>query len=382
MPGSAAREGRTAGLRRLAGPDDGRMYGTSDAGYQAKLGRLTDEEVKANEAATAAHREFTAKLFMGGVEARSGTSEQVACTAELVWVITKHPRLTDGDTELPMVIAVHGWSAGMMGRAGKVVNDQLSYGVAFLGDCAQVNNLNGTKSRTSASIAHHLLQYEFPERLQQGKYDHKKKARAALKEELQGERYLCFVDATELQLSRYDWEEAEKVSVECDAIVVVSVGSKADAPRGIPCLDAPADSTARPRAHLRAYMQSAAVAVVKSRPKPPPLTAVQQEIYKALKEMLQDDEAWENCRKRKFDRLVTLTSEFGKYEHQLAPENTQKLKEARTIIEEGGAYVSDTESEDEKEPELPAGAPLYQENGHHWRCCEMRCVCPNSTGIG
>ena len=68
----------------------------------------------------------------------------------------------------------------------------------------------------------------------------------------------------------------------------------------------------------------------------------------------------------------------------MAPENTQKLKEARTIIEQGGAYVSDTESEDEKEPELcrPAGAPLYQENGHHWRCCEMRCVCPNSTGIG
>ena len=64
------------------------------------------------------------------------------------------------------------------------------------------------------------------------------------------------VDATELQLSRYDWEEAKKVSVECDAIVVVSVGSKVDAPRGIPCLDAPADSTARPRAHLRA-MQTA-----------------------------------------------------------------------------------------------------------------------------
>ena len=80
------------------------MYGTSDAGYQAKLGRLTDEEVKANEAATAAHHEFAVKLFMGGVEARSGTSEQVACTAELLWLITKHPRLTDGDTELPVVI--------------------------------------------------------------------------------------------------------------------------------------------------------------------------------------------------------------------------------------------------------------------------------------
>ena len=110
---------------------------------------------------------------MDGVKARGGTSEQVARTTELLWFITKHPRLTDGDTELPMVIAVHGWSAGMMGRAGKAVNDQLGYDVAFLGDCAQVNNLNGAKSRTSASIAHHLLQYEFPERLQQGNYNDK-----------------------------------------------------------------------------------------------------------------------------------------------------------------------------------------------------------------
>ena len=69
-------EGRTAGLRRLAGSDDGRMYGTSDAGYQAKLGRLTGEEIEANEAATAAHRECTVKLFMDGTEARGGTSEQ------------------------------------------------------------------------------------------------------------------------------------------------------------------------------------------------------------------------------------------------------------------------------------------------------------------
>ena len=44
-------------------------------------------------------------------------------------------------------IAVHRWSAGMMGRAGKAANDQLSYGVAFLGDCAQVNNLSRKHAR-------------------------------------------------------------------------------------------------------------------------------------------------------------------------------------------------------------------------------------------
>ena len=48
MSGSAAREGRTAGLRRLAGPDDGRMYGMSDTGYQRTLRRLTDAENEAN----------------------------------------------------------------------------------------------------------------------------------------------------------------------------------------------------------------------------------------------------------------------------------------------------------------------------------------------
>ena len=103
-----------------------------------------------------------------------------------LWAIEKHPRLTRGDTKLPMVIAVHGWSASMMGRAGKAVNDQLSYGVVFLGDCAQVSNLSGTKSRTSVCLAQHLLRYEFPKRLERGEYKEKTDARAALKEEPQG----------------------------------------------------------------------------------------------------------------------------------------------------------------------------------------------------
>ena len=98
-----------------------------------------------------------------------GCTGAVAVLAELLWVIKKHPRLTRGDTELPMAIAVHGWYAGMMGRAGKAVVGQLKYGVVFLGDCAHVNNLSGAKSRKSVCIAHHWMQYEYPERLQQGK---------------------------------------------------------------------------------------------------------------------------------------------------------------------------------------------------------------------
>ena len=59
----------------------------------------------------------------------------------------------------------------------------------------------------------------------------------------------------------------------------------------------------------------------------------------------------------------------------------QRLKKARTAIEEGGAYVSDSDGEEEDQCP-PARAPLYREDGHYWRCCEMRCVCPSSTGIG
>jgi hypothetical protein len=40
---------RTAGLRRLAGKDDGRMYGMSDAGYQGTLRQLTVAQEAANK---------------------------------------------------------------------------------------------------------------------------------------------------------------------------------------------------------------------------------------------------------------------------------------------------------------------------------------------
>ena len=96
MSGSAARDGRSAGLRRLAGPDDGRMYGTSDPGYQKTLRRLTDEEIKANTAATAAHYAAAVKLFMNGVKARVGTGEQVECTAELLWLVKQHEESAHG----------------------------------------------------------------------------------------------------------------------------------------------------------------------------------------------------------------------------------------------------------------------------------------------
>ena len=184
------------------------------------------------------------------------------------------------------------------------------------------------------------------------------------------------MDATELKLTRYDWEEAQKVSAECATVVVVSVGCKADVPDGVPCLAPPAGSTARPRAHLRARQVAAKSA----------LTELQRQLCEDIKKILAnpEDDCLDNIRKRKLDDFSALVSELGKHEHKLNPEQRQRLKKARTVIEEGGPYVSDTESEDEEQAELcrPAGAPLYREDGHYWRCCDMRCVCPNSTGIG
>ena len=58
MSGAGPRDGRTAGLRRQAGRDDGRMYGSSDAGYQVRLKKLTAQQQEWNATATAAHEEL------------------------------------------------------------------------------------------------------------------------------------------------------------------------------------------------------------------------------------------------------------------------------------------------------------------------------------
>ena len=69
MSGAGPRDGRTAGLRRQAGRDDGRMYGSSDAGYQARLKELTAKQQERNAARTAAHEAAQTELFKTGVAA-------------------------------------------------------------------------------------------------------------------------------------------------------------------------------------------------------------------------------------------------------------------------------------------------------------------------
>jgi hypothetical protein len=276
------------------------MYGSSDLGYQGTLKRLTANQRESNTARTAAHKAAQTETFMTGLEAKTNTVSQAACINELVWLIKRHPRLTENDKQIPFVIAVDRWTPGMMGRAAAAVkrHDDLGYDSMFLGDCAAVVDLVGTKDRTSACIAQHWLHDDFPER--KGKFEDKNKARAALADEIEKAGYgrqLCFVDASVTDFTRFDWEEAEKVSVECDAVVIVCVASKAaatlpaveqrkrsasselalqpskrqraeaelkkkrDSERKFPCLDQPEDSLARPRAHLRAQQAKAAAAL-------------------------------------------------------------------------------------------------------------------------
>jgi hypothetical protein len=53
------------------------------------------------------------KAFMEGHEAKNNTADQVACIDELLWLIQKHPRLTENEKELPFVIAVDRWSLAL-----------------------------------------------------------------------------------------------------------------------------------------------------------------------------------------------------------------------------------------------------------------------------
>ena len=80
----------------------------------------------------------------------------------------------------------------------------------------------------------------------------------------------------------------------------------------------------------------------------PALTEVQQQIYEDIKRIIRPKDFWEKLRKRKLDELSARVRELEVYEHQLSPEQMQRLKKARTVIEEGGPYVSDTESESDR----------------------------------
>ena len=383
---------RTGGLRRQAGPDDGRMYGMSDPGYQGRLRGLTERQEASNKQVDMERYKSREALFTKGIEATENTAEQAACISELVWLI-KQGRTT---------IAVQQWSEQMMGRAAMAVNQVHGYAAVYVGDCAQVADLHLNRGRPqgSAYIAQHWLRCQFPERSQQGSYKDKAHARKVLAEEIRQNgwgRTLCFLDAATLRFQDYDWAEAKHVASACDAIVIVSVKCRAEAPTDVPYLAAPEEQIARPRKHLKRALaevvqneqSQSAKPVEPTEPEEAPkpkrqLTPLERDVV----EILSDPAAMRRITKpRRQEQLVTLRRMLDDLEYcgrysgvrrQLPPQARELLRKGRAILEEGGDYVSDSEEDEAGEDTCdPVQLP-----GHHWRCCEHRCVCVNSSAVG
>lgn len=378
---------RTCGLRRQAGPDDGRMYGTSDAGYQGQLRRLTNAQEASNKQVDMERYKSMEALFTEGTEATENSAEQAACIKELCWLIKK------GHT----TIAVQQWSEQMMGRAAMAANQVHEYGAVYVGDCAQVADLHLNRGRPqgSAYIAQHWLRCQFHERSQQGSYADKGHARKVLAQEIrQGGwgRMLCFLDAATLRFQDYDWAEAKHIASACDAIVIVSVKCRDEAPTDVPYLAAPEEQLARPRKHLKRALaevvqnEQSQSAEPEEAPKPKrQLTPLEHEVV----ETLSDPAAMHRITKpRRQEQLVTMRRLLDDLEYrgrysgvrrQLPPRAKELLRVGRAMLEEGGDYVSDSEEENEAGEDTCAPVQLP---GHHWRCCEHRCVCVNSSAVG
>ena len=409
---------RVAGLRRLAGPDDGHMYAPSSADYQATLLRMTTEQRALNDAATAALYQKGHDEFVAGTEAKDNTLEQTECCKELA-CLARQGTVT--------VVALEKWSRDDMGRAGMHWNDKHGGGVYFNGECVEIDGQT-KKVRIaggdSACIAHHWLKLHFSDRLKQGDYiASKPNALEALEDELrkahaqanfipQG-RYLVFVDARFHRFTDHDWAEAAKVARGCGALLAVSVDARDDAPKGTPFVKSvdhnrrlrlkwEAKRTAK-ETKAKAAAEAAAEAAETAAAKVAALLAEGS----ILRELSTPESSWKNLdvleerqerKERALDRMPALVKELAVLLARAPPSQLPKerrmLKTASAMLEQRGDYVSGSDEEDDddddhlSEPEwfgkfkLPRyhiSGPL---EGHHESCCSERCRCSGSTGIG
>ena len=373
---------RTAGLRRQAGNDDGRMYGMSDAGYQSTLRKLTVAQKASNEQASAAQYKSAEQRFMDGTDAALTPGQRI-CAAQL------RPLVAPGQE--PKVVAVVEWSEHTMGRVARAIWSEYGYGAVYVGDCAQVIDLQMSRGRKgSAHIAREMLRQQFPERSRQHAYNDKAHARMVLNQEIQAAgngRQLCFLDAATVPFQDCDWLEAAHIATACDAILIVSVKSVAHAPDGAPVLPAPQEQTARPRENIkRVLAESVQPEPVQPEPVQPKrqLTPLCHEILAILNDPVAMRRITEPHRLAALSTLRHKLDELeycGRYSgvrRQLPPQARELLRKGRAILEEGGDYVSDSEEDEAGEDTCdPVQLP-----GHHWRCCEHRCVCVNSSAVG
>ena len=394
---------RVAGLRRLAGPDDGHMYAPSSADYQATLLRMTTEQRALNDAATAALYQKGHDEFVAGTEAKDNTLEQTECCKELA-CLARQGTVT--------VVALEKWSRDDMGRAGMHWNDKHDGGVYFIGECVEIDGQT-KKVRIaggdSACIAHHWLKLHFSDRLKQGDYiASKPNALEALEDELrkahaqanlipQG-RYLVFVDARFHRFTDHDWAEAAKVARGCGALLAVSVDARDDAPKGTPFVKS-VDHNRRLRLQREAKRTA-------KETKAKAAAARLAGLSTSVRELSTPESSWgatvlahqQKRKERALDRMPALVKELAVLLARAPPSQLPKerrmLKTASAMLEQRGDYVSGSDEEDDdnddhlSEPEwfgkfkLPRyhiSGPL---EGHHESCCSERCRCSGSTGIG
>ncbi len=342
-----------------AGPEDGRMFGISSADYQNTLQKLSEAELKRLHDAADALWQQDFDAFRRGWEATVNTAPHADSIAQLLALLGCAQRIRTGATEYDScVIAVCNWDTGMLGRAARAAcNNKVAPVAWFLGDCAAVD-ANLAKYRSAAKISRHCLRRVFTKlKLDKDSFSDNTRARQKLLKEAVREDVppgvLIFVDARDLPLTSSDWAECKKVSQSLGAVILVSVKSAAHVEPGMSCVGEPAVASGRPRANLR-RVQMGLPPVQSEPPQPQAPAAGSHERGMALLRDSRDlilDIIYNSdaLQRRQLQAIDRLSREMAMYRSQLTWSEHRMLKTARTMVELGGPYVSDSEEEEDFE---------------------------------
>ena len=275
---------------RACGPEDGRIFGISDPGYQAQLERARDAELKRQAAAAEAHHEKAFARFVRGAKSFEGMTKESADASLCIRKLTK--LLKDKQRGACVVVAVQGWSPELLGKAAMAaIKAEAIQDTAYLGECCSVN-AQMAKSRKAVCVAHNWLRRVYPDRFAQCPRADNTRAREYLQDELRRAgkgRVVVLIDGSALPLQEHDWYECFCVSAKCNAAVVVTVHCQDAAPRdGVHFIGPPAG--ARPRAHL-AQVQREAAAVEAA------AAAAVAESHKRKREeiLAESEDEWVSC---------------------------------------------------------------------------------------
>jgi hypothetical protein len=235
-----------------AGPEDGRHFGIADEQTLRRLQKEREREEQRMRGAADAMWQKDMDLYRYGLGMRANSCEEARVIEPVLTLMRaksgvpmgseredltgeQQAELAEKRRQNPLVVAVTRWTPMLIGRlVGLAAQLGCVNSDIFVGDCAMVDRDN-KRYRVSGSLklSQHCLRRVFPERLKQGKYDDNSKARRALCQELQrvgSPPIVVLVDARQLHLGQCDWDECVAVSKHCNAVVLVSVHSRAAAP--------------------------------------------------------------------------------------------------------------------------------------------------------